>query len=98
MFRMTAIYIVAAWVVVQVASETFPAFNIPEGAIRYVWVAVLIGFPIAVLFSWKYDFTAAGIRRTTTRRWPARSRESTTASWPLWAWSYWPLCSAWDSA
>ena len=62
--RMTAIYIVAAWVVVQVASEAFPAFNIPEGAIRYVWVVVLVGFPIAVFFSWKYDVTAAGIRRT----------------------------------
>ena len=64
MFRMTVIYVVAAWVAVQVASEVFPAFNIPEGAIRYVWVAALIGFPIAVLFSWKYDITASGIRRT----------------------------------
>ena len=64
MFRMTAIYIVAAWVAVQIASEAFPAFNIPEGAIRYVWVAALIGFPFAVLFSWKYDFTTSGIRRT----------------------------------
>ncbi len=64
MLRMTVIYILAAWVVVQVASEAFPAFNIPDGAIRYVWVAVLIGFPVAVLFSWKYDFTASGIRRT----------------------------------
>ncbi len=63
-FRMTVIYIVVAWVAVQVASEAFPAFNIPEGAIRYVWVAVLIGFPITVLFSWKYDFTASGIQRT----------------------------------
>ncbi len=64
MFRMTVVYIVAAWVAVQIGSEAFPALNIPEGAIRYVWVAVLIGFPVAVLFSWKYDFTASGIRRT----------------------------------
>jgi len=63
-FRMTAIYIVASWVVVQVAAETFPAINIPEGAIRYVWVAVLVCFPVALLFSWKYDITPAGIRRT----------------------------------
>ncbi len=63
-FRMTAIYIVASWVVVQVAAEAFPAFNIPEGAIRYVWFAMLIGFPFALLFSWKYDFTTSGIRRT----------------------------------
>jgi TolB-like protein/predicted Zn-dependent protease len=61
---MTAIYIVVAWVAVQVASEAFPALNIPEGAIRYVWVAALIGFPLAVLFSWKYDLTPSGIRRT----------------------------------
>ena len=63
-FRMTAIYVVAAWVLVQVASEAFPAFNIPEAAIRYVWIAVLIGFPVAVVFSWEYDVTAEGIQRT----------------------------------
>jgi TolB-like protein len=63
-FKMTAIYIVAGWVVVQVASETFPALNIPEGAIGYVWLAVLIGFPVAVAFSWRYDLTTSGIRRT----------------------------------
>ncbi|MEJ2129375.1 MAG: hypothetical protein P8X81_11090 [Woeseiaceae bacterium] len=61
---MTALYIVAAWVLVQVASEALPAFNMPENAIRYVWIAVLVGFPIAVLFSWNYDLTASGIRRT----------------------------------
>ncbi|MDX2411766.1 MAG: tetratricopeptide repeat protein [Woeseiaceae bacterium] len=74
-FRMTAIYIVASWVVVQVASETFPAINIPEGAIRYVWVAVLIGFPVALLFSWKYDLTPAGIRRT-----PAADQDAAAVS------------------
>lgn len=72
-YRMTAIYVVAAWVAVQVASEAFPALNIPEGAIRYVWIAVLVGFPIAVLFSWKYDITASGIRRT-----PAAHEDMTT--------------------
>jgi TolB-like protein/Tfp pilus assembly protein PilF len=65
---MTVIYIVAAWVAVQIASEAFPALNIPEGAIRYVWIAVLVGFPITVLFSWKYDLTASGIQRTPAAR------------------------------
>lgn len=76
-FRMTLIYVASAWVAVQVAAEAFPAFNIPEGAIRYVWVAALIGFPLAVLFSWKFDITASGIRRT-----PA-AHEDTTAGGPL---------------
>ena len=69
--------IVAAWVLVQVASEALPAFNMPENAIRYVWVGALVGFPIAVVFSWKYDLTAAGIRRT-----PAAD-ESVEAARPL---------------
>ncbi len=64
--HMTALYIVAGWVLVQVASEVLPAFNMPESSIRYVWAVVLVGFPIAVLFSWRYDLTAAGIRRTPT--------------------------------
>lgn len=76
-FRMTAIYIVAAWIAVQVASEAFPALNIPAGAIRYVWAAALIGFPVAVLFSWKYDFTASGIRRT------PKAQEDSAAFQPL---------------
>ena len=63
-FRMTGIYVVAAWVSVQVASETFPALGIPDSAIGYVWVAALVFFPLAVFFSWKYDVTADGIRRT----------------------------------
>jgi TolB-like protein/Tfp pilus assembly protein PilF len=81
-FGMTAIYIVAAWVVVQVASEILPAFRLPEEAIRYVWAAVLIVFPGAVLFSWRYDVTTAGIRRT-----PAAS-EDTAKAQPLTRFDY----------
>jgi TolB-like protein/tetratricopeptide (TPR) repeat protein len=63
-FGMSGIYVVAAWVSVQVASETFPALGIPESAIGYVWAAALVVFPLAIFFSWKYDVTAEGIRRT----------------------------------
>ena len=48
-FGTAAIYVVAGWVLVQVASETFPAFNIPEYAIRYVWIGVVLGFPFALI-------------------------------------------------
>jgi len=63
-FRMVAWYIIAGWVLVQVASEALPALDLDERIIRYVWLAVLGGFPIAVIFSWRYDVTAQGIRRT----------------------------------
>jgi len=63
-FRMTAWYILASWVLIQVASEALPALSLDERTIRYVWLAALGGFPFAVIFSWRYDVTAQGIRRT----------------------------------
>jgi TolB-like protein/tetratricopeptide (TPR) repeat protein len=65
-FRMTAWYILAGWVLIQVASEALPALNLDERTIRYVWLAALGGFPLALIFSWRYDVTAQGIRRTAT--------------------------------
>ena len=62
--RMTAVYIVSAWVLLQVADLVFAAFEIREAALRYVWMAVLIGFPLALVFSWKFDVTSRGIQRT----------------------------------
>lgn len=63
-FGTSALYIVAAWVVVQVASEMLPAFNIPDYAIRYVWTGVVLGFPLALLVGWRYDVSKQGVRRT----------------------------------
>jgi TolB-like protein/Tfp pilus assembly protein PilF len=65
-FRMTAWYVLASWVLIQVASEALPALNLDERSIRYVWLAALGGFPLAVIFSWRYDVTAQGITRTAT--------------------------------
>lgn len=63
-FRMTAVYIIASWVILQVADLLFPALGIADMALRYVWIALALGFPLAVLFSWRYDIGAGGITRT----------------------------------
>jgi TolB-like protein len=63
-FRASALYIVAAWVTVQVADQFFPAVGVPEEAIRYVWLIVAFLFPLAVIFSWRYDVSVDGISRT----------------------------------
>lgn len=63
-FRMTAFYIIGSWVALQVADLLFPALDIAEGALRYVWIAIVAGFPLAVFFSWRYDIGADGITRT----------------------------------
>ena len=63
-FQTAALYIIAAWVILQVADLAFPGLDIPEHAIRYVWIGVIMGFPIALLFGWRYQITSQGIVRT----------------------------------
>jgi TolB-like protein len=63
-FRGAAFYVVAAWVTLQVADLALPGLNLPESAIRYVWIGAFLGFPLAVFCSWRYEITRDGIVRT----------------------------------
>jgi hypothetical protein len=51
-FRAAGVYIIAAWVIVQVASLVFPAIDIADAAIRYVWVGAILAFPLLLIFAW----------------------------------------------
>lgn len=63
-FRLIGLYIVGAWLVIQVAATFFPAWGIPETALRYLIVAAVLCFPVALVFSWLFDITVDGIVRT----------------------------------
>jgi hypothetical protein len=63
-FRVTAIYIVGAWVALQVADLAFPGLGIRESAILYVWIGAILGLPIALFFGWRYDIIGGRIVRT----------------------------------
>jgi TolB-like protein/tetratricopeptide (TPR) repeat protein len=63
-YRMAGLYIVGAWVVIQVAEVSFEAWGLPDTALRYLFIAAVLCFPIAVIFSWFYDITPKGIIRT----------------------------------
>ena len=63
-FRTAGIYIVGAWVVLQVADLAFDSWAVPGIAMRYLWVAAIVLFPLALVFGWRYDVTASGIVRT----------------------------------
>ncbi len=63
-FRTAVLYVIAAWVILQVADLAFAGLDIPEDAIRYVWVGAFLGFPLAVLFGWLYQITPQGIVRS----------------------------------
>jgi TolB-like protein/Tfp pilus assembly protein PilF len=61
-----ALYIVAAWVVIQVADLAIDA-GVLRWPLRNVFVAAFLGFPIALILSWFYDVTRRGIVRTPPR-------------------------------
>jgi len=63
-FRTAAIYIVSAWVLLEVIALAFQSFGIPDTALQYIWLAAIAGFPLALIFGWRYDITPEGIVRT----------------------------------
>ena len=62
--RTAALYIVAAWLAMQVADVVFPALGISDRALRFVLFGAILGFPVALVFGWFYDIGTHGIRRT----------------------------------
>jgi formate hydrogenlyase subunit 3/multisubunit Na+/H+ antiporter MnhD subunit len=55
---------VVAWLLVQVATQVFPFFEVPSWAIRLVVLLLVIGFVVALVFSWAFELTAEGLKRT----------------------------------
>jgi TolB-like protein/Flp pilus assembly protein TadD/predicted Ser/Thr protein kinase len=63
-FRVAAAYIIVAAGIIQLASAAFPAWELPNWALRLVIVSLLIGFPFALILGWAFDVTPQGIRAT----------------------------------
>ncbi|THD68797.1 hypothetical protein E7Z59_00265 [Robertkochia marina] len=57
-------YVVVAWVVLQVISILAPLFEVPSGVTKFITVLLFIGFPIWIVFSWVYEATTEGVKRT----------------------------------
>jgi TolB-like protein/Flp pilus assembly protein TadD len=62
-YRAAVAYAMAAWLLTQIATQVFPFFDIPNSAVRFVIVVLVMGFPIAMLLSWLYEFTGEGFIR-----------------------------------
>jgi len=63
-YRAAVAYGVVAWFLTQLTTQVFPFFEIPNSAIRFVVIALVIGFPIAMSLSWLYELTPEGIVRS----------------------------------
>jgi TolB-like protein/Flp pilus assembly protein TadD len=57
-------YGVVAWLLIQIATQVFPFFEIPNWVVRLVVLLIMIGFPIALVIAWAFELTPEGLRRT----------------------------------
>ncbi|MEY2575421.1 MAG: adenylate cyclase [Verrucomicrobiota bacterium] len=62
-YKVAVAYAVAAWLLIQIATQVFPFFEIPNWAVRLVVIVLMIGFPIALVLSWAFEITPEGIKR-----------------------------------
>ena len=63
-YKVAVAYAAVGWLVIQIATSTFPVLQIPTWAMRLVVVLVLLGFPIALVLAWAFELTPDGIKRT----------------------------------
>jgi serine/threonine-protein kinase len=70
-YSVAVTYAVVSWLLIQVVTQVFPPFEIPTWAERLVILAIMLGFPVALVLSWFFDLTRYGVVRT-----PDRVREA----------------------
>jgi adenylate cyclase len=63
-YKVAIAYGVVGWLLIQIATQLFPVFEIPNWGARMVVVVVLLGFPVALVLAWAYELTPEGLQRT----------------------------------
>src|SRR5947199_10623321 len=63
-YKVAVAYAVVGWLLVQVATQVFPFFEIPNWAVRLIVLGIVIGFPIALVIAWAFELTPQGLKRT----------------------------------
>jgi serine/threonine-protein kinase len=63
-YKVAVAYAVVGWLLVQVTTQVFPIFEIPNWALRLIVLAIIIGFPIALVIAWAFELTPEGIKHT----------------------------------
>ena len=61
--RVSFVYIITAWLLMQVVDVMFPAFHMPPWTVTFVASILIMGFPLAIIFAWAYELTDEGIKR-----------------------------------
>src|SRR6188472_3179531 len=62
-YRVAIAYGVVAWLLIQVATQVFPFFEIPNWVVRLVVLLTVLGFPVALVIAWAFEMTPEGLKR-----------------------------------
>src|SRR6476660_7186921 len=62
-YRVAIAYGVVAWLLIQVATQVFPFFELSNFVVRVVVVASVLGFPVALIIAWAFEMTPEGLKR-----------------------------------
>ena len=61
--RVAIAYGVVAWLLIQVATQVFPFFELSNFVVRVVVAASVLGFPVALIIAWAFEMTPEGLKR-----------------------------------
>lgn len=63
-YKVAVAYAVVGWLLIQVGTQVFPFFEVPNWGVRLIVLLIVVGFPIALILAWAFELTPEGIKRT----------------------------------
>jgi serine/threonine-protein kinase len=78
-YKVAVAYAIVGWLLIQIATQVFPFFEIPNWAVRLIVLAIVMGFPIALVIAWAFELTPEGLKRTETA--DAAQQSSKSRAW-----------------
>lgn len=62
-FKVTAAYIIVAWLLLQISDTLVPALRLPVWFHSGVAFLLIMGFPVAIIFAWAFELTPEGLKK-----------------------------------
>jgi len=77
-FRVAAVYLGAAFALLEAADIVVATYGLPDSVIRILMILLLVGFPLSTGLAWSFQFTPEGLRRS-----PKTGEKQTASEKPL---------------
>jgi adenylate cyclase len=84
-YKVAVTYAIVSWLLIQIATQVFPFFEIPNWAVRLIVLLLIIGFPVALILAWAFQLTPEGIKRTEVADKEPVKRTRHTRGFMLWS-------------